>query len=307
MIAAILGIVLILILLIMVAAMGATPGMDSVIPAQTCAQKAVIYANSNLVQPGTTLSLVSVSEAHGLYEVKVSYQSQTMSLYTSRDCSLLFAGGALNMNAAQSTSTPAKDPVKTARPEVDLYVMSFCPFGTQAETVMRPVYDLLGEKADFRIRYITTLTGETIDSVQSLHGVSEAKEDAFQACVLKTEPGKYWEYLRMFNEQCYPQWQNSAALETCRVNVTSTLGIDHASAVSCSAGTDAVELLKTDADASIANNAGGSPTLIINGIKYSGARNPEAFKQAICNSFETAPEECQTPLSGVSAATSGSC
>lgn len=307
MIAAIVGIVVIVIVLLFVTTMGGSPGQGNIIPAQKCAENTVTYANTNLVQPGTAVSLVSVSETHGLYEVKVTYQSQTISLYTSRDCSLLFTSGAMIMDGAKATPAPTKAPVKTARPAVDLYVMSFCPYGTQAETVMRPVYDLLGSKADFRIRYITTISGTTIDSVDSLHGPSEAKEDAFQICLAKTNPTKYWEYLHLFNTQCYPQWQNSAAFDTCRKNVTATLKIDHATVESCSSGADGIALLKPDAEDSATNGASASPSLLINGVEYRGARNPEAYKQAICNSFETAPEECKTTLAGSSAAASGSC
>jgi glutaredoxin len=207
------------------------------------------------------------------------------------------------MNGAQATPVPTREPKKTARPTVDLYVMAFCPYGTQAETVMRPVKDLLASKADIRIRYITTISGSTIDTVKSLHGPSEAKEDAYQVCVMKSQPEKYWEYVRLFNEQCYPKWQDSESLGACRSNVTTTLKIDSSAIGTCAAGADAVALLKADETDADSNGASGSPTLIINGVTYVGARTPEAYKQAICNSFETAPAECSTTLS--SAAVTG--
>ncbi|MDD3136700.1 MAG: thioredoxin domain-containing protein, partial [Methanoregula sp.] len=83
--------------------------------------------------------------------------------------------------------------------------------------------------------------------------------------------------------------------------------VERASLEACSSGTDAIALLKTDAAASDAQGASASPTLIINDVKYSGARTPEAYKQAICNSFETVPAECSTSLSGTSAADTGKC
>ena len=55
------------------------------------------------------------------------------------------------------------------------------------------------------------------------------------------------------------------------------------------------------------DSAYSSPTLVINGVEYNGARTPEGYKQAICNSFETAPAECSTVLSAVSTAVSGGC
>lgn len=305
MIAAILGIIVILAVLLVITSPGSSGG--AVFPAQKCADNTIKYVNTNLVQPGSEVTFVSVSETKGPYEIKAKYNSREIPIYTTRDCTLLFTS-AMNMNAAQATPAPTKAPVKSVRLSVDRFVMAVCPYGTQAETVIRPVYDLLGAKADFHIRYITSVQGSTIDTVSSLHGNAEAKEDLNQLCIIKSQPGKFWEYIRLFNEQCYPKWQDSTAFETCRKNVTATLGIDSAALASCTAGADGIALLKKDETDSNTYDATASPTLIINGVEYSGARNPEAFKQAICNSFETAPAECSTTLSTASAsAASGGC
>jgi hypothetical protein len=307
MIAVILGIVALIVILLVVSTMGSFPGQSAVIAPQVCAEKTVSYINSYLAQPGTTVSFVSVAEKSGLYQINVKYQSREMPIYTTKDCTLLFTS-AIDTTAAQTTPTPTPEPKKTARPAIDLYVMSFCPYGTQAETAMRPVYDLLGTKADIRIRYITTVSGASIDSVSSLHGPPEAKEDAYQACIMKLQPAKYWEYIRLFNEQCYPKWQDNEVLLTCRKNVTASLNIDSSPIEACAAGADAIALLKTDDSESKKYGASASPTLIINGVEYSGARTPEAYKKAICNSFDTAPSECSTTLSTAAATgTTGGC
>ena len=69
---------------------------------------------------------------------------------------------------------------------------------------MNPVIGLLGTKADFTVRYIATVNGTTLDSVKSLHGLAEAKEDLRQLCLAKYYPEKVWPYLTDFNAQCYP-------------------------------------------------------------------------------------------------------
>jgi glutaredoxin len=244
-----------------------------------------------------------------MYELKGRYQSQDLVLYTSKDCTLLFTN-TLNMSTGsgiQQTPQATTAPIKTARPSVDLYVMSFCPYGTQAETVMSPVVDLLKSRADIRIRYITSVSGTTADSVDSLHGMPEAKEDLQQVCINKYYPEKFWPYLNAFNDACYPSWQNAAVLESCRKNTTATLGIDSAKITACAEGAEGIALLRADEAASTKDGATASPMLFINGVKYSGARTPEAFKQAICNSFETAPAECSTVLSSTSTSASGGC
>lgn len=301
------GIIVFLIIALILVTPSPAGQQEFTVPSGVCADRTVTYVNSYLVQPGTTASIVSVTRIHGLYEVKIQYQSQEISLFTSPDCALLFPAGAVNMSAPRAASAPASTPVKTTRPEVALFVMSFCPYGTQAETVMRPVRDLLGEKADIQVHYITTVRGDTIGSVDSLHGMPEVQENAFQLCIRKTHPGLYWEYLQEFNKQCYPGWYNSAFLETCRENVTTMLKIDHDTVSACAAGSEAIELLKADQAESGKYNAGSSPTLIVNGVEYAGARTPQSYKQFICDSFETTPEECETSLSTSGATTSGYC
>jgi len=71
--------------------------------------------------------------------------------------SSFFAGAAwLKTNsgaiAAQAKSTfEAK---KSNKPELQFYVMSFCPYGNDIEDVIKPVFDLLGKSVDIRPQYI---------------------------------------------------------------------------------------------------------------------------------------------------------
>ena len=306
---AIVGIVAILIVFLVI--MLLPSGNSAAVPIQPCAEKVIGYANENLVQPGTSVAFKSVSENHGIYEIHGTYQSQDVTIYTTKDCTMLFTSG-INLSASVGTSpqkpTPAPAPVKTVRPSVDLYVMAFCPYGTQAESAMKPVVSLLGTKADINVRYITTVRGSTVDSVQSLHGLSEAQEDLRQICIQKTYPQKFWDYLDTFNARCYPLSQNLTSLNTCWRNTSAGLGIDTAAIETCSTGSDGLGMLKTDESDANQNGATASPTLLINGVKYTGARTPEAYKTAICNSFDTAPSECKTILSTTpSAASAGGC
>lgn len=43
---------------------------------------------------------------------------------------------------------------KSDKPDLSFYVMSFCPYGNQMEDVLRPVYDLLKDKANLTPHYI---------------------------------------------------------------------------------------------------------------------------------------------------------
>ena len=140
---------------------------------------------------------------------------------------------------------------------------------------MKPVVDLLGTKAYIRIRYITTVEGADATSVTSLHGPAEAHEDLVQICVRNASPEKYWPYLSSFNAQCYPEWQNGTFLGSCRTNVSATLGLDIASLERCSSGQDALSVLRNDESDVSTHGASGSPTLIINGVEYTGPRTAD--------------------------------
>jgi glutaredoxin len=49
---------------------------------------------------------------------------------------------------------PPFQPQKSDRPEVKFFVMSFCPYGNQAEAGLEPVYQLLKDKVSWLPRYI---------------------------------------------------------------------------------------------------------------------------------------------------------
>ena len=84
-------------------------------------------------------------------------------------------------------------------------------------------------------------------------------------------------------------------------------GIDMTAVGACASGPEGPALLRTDEADAGKNQASGSPTLIINGVTYAGARTPEAYKQAICTSFVNAPAECNTTLPSQAASTAGGC
>lgn len=273
-------------------------GSGATVSPQTCGERVIQYINVNLVVAGTNASLISVTEDKGVYTIKTVYQSQEIDTYATKDCTMLFMGN-IDMTDSQVARTIIQNltPVKSARPAVDLYVMAFCPYGTQAESTIKPVIDLLGATADFRIRYIATIENSTVDSVQSLHGASEVGEDLRQICIQSYYPETFWTYLMNFNTQCYPQWQNSTFLASCGNQTSENLGINTRKIMTCSQSDEGLALLKEDENNSHQNNAYGSPTLIINGVTYRGIRTSEAYKQAICNSYDVVPSACNITLS----------
>lgn len=54
----------------------------------------------------------------------------------------------------QPTQAPFVSKTKTAKPEIKFFVMSFCPYGNQAEAGLEPVYQLLKDKVTWTPQYI---------------------------------------------------------------------------------------------------------------------------------------------------------
>lgn len=279
-------------------------------PIAECGQKTITYLNNNLVQPGTQATLISIKEENGVYAVVTEYLNRSVTVYTSKDCSLLFLSSlntSQNLPTDTTTDQQATEVPKTAKPTVELYVMSFCPYGVQAEQAMKPVADLLGVKADIKVRFIASVGGTNVSSVQSLHGTEEAKEDLRQLCIMKYYPSNYWSYVMDIDKNCYPNYRDSAAIDICWKNASTKLSINTTKIETCAYGSEGLALLSADETLTNQKGISGSPTLLINGVAYSGARTPEAFKTAICNAFTTAPSECTQTLSENGTATSGNC
>lgn len=273
-------------------------------------KKIVDFINNNLVQGTDKATLLAVEEVNGLYKVTTLYQGQQIPVYSTKDGEYLFVSQPIKLSEAPKDDTQPSgfDAPDKAIPDVELYVMSFCPFGVQAENAMKSVFDLLGNKTNFKIRFIANVNGDTPESVHSLHGLNEAMEDLRQICIMKNYNAKtYWDYLMEINKNCYSSYRDAAELDKCWKAAASKLNIDVNKIDTCSKSKEAIDLLKIDERFTEQNGVRGSPTLIINGATYNGARTSDAFKQAICSGFTNPPVECSTDLEETSNTPTGSC
>ncbi len=279
-----------------------TDGTRPTVSGDEVANKAVDYINKYILAGQGTASFTSVEEKDGLYNIKLNIAGRVYDSYATMDGTLLFPSAVdltetPELPEQQEQPTGTFDAPDAERPEVDLYVMSFCPFGKQAEDAMEPVIGLLGDKADIKIRFIANVQGDDVESVQSLHGIEEAKEDLRQICVMKNyDQETFWSYLNEINENCFSIYRDSEKMDACWKEAAEKFDIDIEKIETCAYGSEGLDLLKADGELTEQYGVSGSPTLIINGERYSGGRTPEAFKQGICSGFETEPEECSETL-----------
>lgn len=272
------------------------------------------YINANLLgTQGVSAKITSEKEViMGLYEMPFEiYQNgavvSTGSVYSTKD-KLFLVQAAFDLNTPLSQDSTTDDSadtekaaVKSDKPIVDLYVMSFCPYGNKAEDTMKPVYELLKDDITFNLHFIVSVNGTTVDS---LHGANEVAQDEREACVLKYYGNQDWfDFATYVNTNCGSTgscWEAGADALKLDKNIVST----------CVAS-EGVALMKEHEAASNAANASGSPTMIINGTESTAVYNygnSESYKTAICDAFNTAPEACSTVLSSnASTSTGGSC
>ena len=274
------------------------------------AQKALDYINQNLVQPGTSASLVSVEEESGVYKIVTKYLGREIPVYVSKDGKFLFLQG-IDMNQkVEKKSSQEFDAPDSEKPKVELYVMAFCPFGNQAENAMLPVVELLNGKADFRLRYIVNVYETQVSGalpiftngktyyIDSLHGPGEAWEDLVELCVQKYYPTlTFWKFVVSVNQNCSSAYRDINQLNECWQSIAKNSGIDVNKIINCANSTEGLQLILQDTQLTQKLGVTGSPTLFINGERYYGARTPNSFKEAVCSGFIQEPKECEETLS----------
>ncbi len=268
--------------------------------------KVMDFVNSQVDEPA---EVVSTTLKNGLYEVVVLYQGQQIPIYATADGENLVQGvtpidqlmQAIDEQDSGSATQQATNVPKSEIPTVDLFVMSMCPYGTQAEKGILDVLELLGDKIDFNLRFVS----------YAMHGKDEVDQNTVQYCIQKEEPEKLYDYLR-----CYLAEGSPDAWDAC----VASEGINRDQLDSCISATDAefkiTELFNdqstwsggrypqynVDKDLNTEYGVSGSPTLVINGVKSNAGRDSASYLNAICAAFTEAPEECSTQLSSTAPA-----
>jgi glutaredoxin len=244
-----------------------------------------------------------------LYKVNLDINGQEVSFYVTRDGKRLFQGvieldtqknDEKNKPQQQAAVEKSESEKKLDIPEVDLFIMSFCPYGTQIEKGILPVVDLLGSKIKFNLKFVD----------YAMHGDKEITENLRQYCIQKTQPTKLSAYLKCFLKK--GEGTADACLKTAGVNSTQvgtcfsetdkrlSIKVNAADKSKWSNGTyPPFDVNKEDV-----NKYGvqGSPTLVINGTNVSVGRDSASILKAVCSGFTNQPKECSQTLSSATPA-----
>lgn len=289
--------VILAVLLIATLAMGMGNYNNAAIGKSAAAQKILDFAKGQ----GINATVVNSTEQTNFYQVTLSIQGKEIPVYVTKDGKSLAQLIPLTIpKKTQTTTTPSPTKIpKTDKPKVDLFVMAYCPYGTQAEKGIIPAINTLGDKIDFNIKFV----------YYSMHGKKEIDENTRQYCIQKEQKDKYIPYLSCFLEAGdYESCLTKEAIDTAKLNsciskadkdFDITKNYDDKSSW-LNGQYPKFDIDKTENEA---YKVGGSPTLVINGVQSNAGRNSASYLAGICAAFNKAPEECNTELSTTSPGT----
>jgi len=270
-----------------------------------------IVANLYKTVYSIDITVESVKEISGMYAVNVSYQGQNKGVtFISLDGKLV--GGMESIaeieaysKQQQGSQTQQQTPVeipKTAKPNSELYIFSYCPAGTAALYSFAQTAKAIGNVADMQVKFFS-----------NMHGEHEKQQNMMQECIQNLSKDKFWDYAIKYVETVYPACGGltPAAAIDCNKNQSITLmkslGINSDNILNCvtQKGAGFYEQEQSDANALALQY---SPSVVVNGV-YDGQadRTPEGLKTLICSAFTTAPSQCSQQLQTTSTASTGSC
>ncbi len=159
--------------------------------------------------------------------------------------------------------------------ELEIHVMSQCPYGIQAEGYVGPLLQKLGSDLVVKVEYIGRDTSGTLTS---LHGDKEVRGDLLQVCAAKASP-QFFDFILCQNE-------DAKNLDTNWRGCAQRLGLSADAIAACADGVEGRALLSASFSRSQARGVSGSPTFFIGGEKYAGPRKTSALLSAVCDKYQ---------------------
>lgn len=239
-----------------------------------------------------------------LYKVAVSVDKQEIPVYVTKDGKkLVQAQAVIDLDAAKAddSAKQAQAPEKTEAeqkadvPTVDLFVMSFCPYGTQIEKGILPVVKTLGNKIKFNLKFVD----------YAMHGQKEIDENVRQYCVQKTQPTKLNAYLTCYLKKgegtadaCMKTaFVNAAQVNSCITETDKQFSVNEIAKDKSKWDNSSYPSFNVDKEDNTKYGVQGSPTLVINGTTVSAGRDSASLLKAVCSGFNNQPKECLAKLS----------
>lgn len=100
------------------------------------------------------------------------------------------------------------------KPTLEFFVMSYCPFGIQAQEKIVPIVKKFGDKINFKLQFIAQekdeLSSQDITPFTSLHGYPEVAENIRQLLIAREYPEQFLDYLLCRGKKLNKSWEDCA-------------------------------------------------------------------------------------------------
>ena len=103
---------------------------------------------------------------------------------------------------------------RMGKPTLELFVMSYCPYGVQAEEKIIPIVKEFGDTIDFKLQFIAqekaVPSAQDITPFVSLHGYPEVAENIRQLLIAREYPDRYLDYILCRGKKLDKSWEDCA-------------------------------------------------------------------------------------------------
>ena len=151
---------------------------------------------------------------------------------------------------------------RVGKPTLELFVMSYCPYGVQAEEKLLPIVKEFGDEINFKLQFIAQEKEEPsakgITPFTSLHGYPEVAENIRQLLISQEYPDRYLDYILCRGKKLDKSWEGCAEKH----------GIDVAKIQMLFDSPKAEQLLRENITRAAELGIKASPTILVDGHQF---------------------------------------
>ena len=151
---------------------------------------------------------------------------------------------------------------RMGKPTLELFVMSYCPSGIEAEESIIPIVKKFRDEIDFELRFIAqekdTVSHRDITPFTSLHGYPEVAENIRQLLIAREYPEQYLDYILCRGKKLNRSWEDCAKKNG--INVKNIQRLFDAP--------EAEQLFRENIKRSVELGIKASPTILVDGHKF---------------------------------------
>ena len=151
---------------------------------------------------------------------------------------------------------------RMGKPTLELFVMSYCPYGVQAEEKIIPIVKAFGDKINFKLQFIAqekeAPSAQDITPFTSLHGYPEVAENIRQLLIAQEYPDLYLDYILCRGKKLDKSWEDCAE----------KLGIDVVKIQALFDSPEAEQLFRENIKRAAELGVRASPTIFVDNHKF---------------------------------------